>query len=189
MVKLFVMAFILLSSLSCSSMPKLVKMKPEYKGIDPRVKTYYDEYVALAKLHNITFVRKITIGFKKINDGNAVGMCSINGLAGFREIDIDTESWNDYPAEKRTDVIFHELTHCLCGRGHDFGKDKYYPEPNTLEIFTAVKNACVEKEDPKGFYDDQCPLSLMHPNTLPPDCVTLHYPDYIKEMFDRCDPW
>jgi hypothetical protein len=108
---------------------------------------------------------------------------------GFREIDIDNKYWATSSSAEKTTEMYHELTHCLCGRDHDFGKDQRYPEPETLEIFVVIKNMCVEKTEPKGLYEDGCPLSVMYPRILSGNCLSLHYNDYIKEMFDRCNPW
>lgn len=202
MKKSLLVILILSLSLSCSTVPKLpelpelpelpkmVKMAPEHTGIDPALKSYYDEYLALAKINKLDFTNKITIGFKTIDEANVVGLCTRNGLMGFREIDVDKEYWNSASMQNRATLIFHELTHCLCSRGHDFGDFQFYPETDAFsKFFTTIKDLCVEKTEPKGFYDDGCPLSLMYPNIVPPDCLDLHYSDYMKELFDRCEPW
>lgn len=186
-----------LLSLSCSStriLPKIpdiplvsVKIVPEYNGIDDRAKSYYDEYVSLANLNGIYFMNKITIGFKDINEGPVIGLCTRNGVMGFREIDIDIGYWNRVNARQKMSLMYHELSHCMCGRFHDFGPNKFYPEPNKDPLLANKKDPIEESND--GFFEDGCPVSLMLPEDISPDCTTLHYPHYVKEMFDRCMVW
>jgi hypothetical protein len=177
--KLFKILILLsISLLSCSTIGITGKLVPEYKGIDPLVRSYYDEYIFLASQNGIKFFKPITIGMKDIEDTKNlwIGMCNY-GL-GFREIDIDKSYWSHADALSKQALIYHELTHCLCNRyEHDYGDGKLYPEPNS--------NA----PDIKGYYDDGCPLSIMHPTVAPSVCVSEHYEEYIKEMFDRCAAW
>lgn len=165
-------------------------MAPQYHGVDPILQEYYDLYVKLAANRGIKFSNKVTAGFTNLDDGdNVVGMCSINGIMGFREVDIDIPYWKTASDEQRMTEVFHELTHCLCGRDHDFGPGIMYPDPDTPAVYTAIKDVCVDKIQPKGLYDDECPISIMYPKIVYTYCMDAHYKDYIKEMFDRCDPW
>src|ERR1035441_9258648 len=99
---------VIVSSLSCSTIQdipnlvKIVKISPEYEGIDPAFQNYYNNYVSLAKLNGIAFEGKVTIGFKVLDYGDGtVGLCTINGVMGFREIDIDKEYWDNTMDEKK----------------------------------------------------------------------------------------
>ncbi len=145
------------------------RLTPEYKGVDPEIAPYVNEYMDLAKIMGIKFKNKVTVGFKDINNGNIIGECEY-GL-GFREIDVDRTYWNRSTTTSKMTLLIHELSHCYCGRTHDYGPSKEYK--NTWE----------------GRFDDNCPKSVMYPKILPDGCVDLHYEEYILEAFDRCNPY
>lgn len=173
---------------ACANMEIKPKLTPEFKGIDPKIKSYYDEYVQLAKIQNIVFLMNVTIGVKDIKSDKIIGVCHY-GL-GFREIDIDRKFWERAGELQREALVFHELTHCICSRHeHDYADGKIYPEADLNKFLVYATKMCVEPGSQKGYYDDGCPLSLMHPTVLDSTCMSLHYPEYIKEMFDRCLPW
>jgi hypothetical protein len=145
------------------------RLVPEYKGIDPEIAPYINNYLDLANFMQIKFKNKVTIGFKDINSNNIIGECNYG--FGFREIDIDRTYWARASVISRSTLIFHEASHCYCGRIHDYGKDKEYV--NLWE----------------GRFDDFCPKSVMYPTIVSDDCVKYHYLQYIQEIFDRCQPY
>jgi len=166
------------------------RLKPHYVGIDPRVKSLIREYVNLARQHGIRFTRPITVGFTDINtgigDGNKViGICFYG--KNFREIDIDNRAWNMYPADIKEELVRHELTHCLCGRGHDYGNGEQYPSVEVEEIIDLFRKWPFYVQRP-GRYSDGCPLSIMFPYVLSQKCIQSHRRQYYKEMFNRCSP-
>lgn len=161
---------------SCATTKAKIKIVPEYKGIDERVQHYYDEYIFLAKQNGIVFHNPVTIGLKNLDGTDAIGLCHY-GL-GFREIDIDEHFWLKRESLEKQALIYHELTHCLCSREeHDYAKGKLYSETGS------------KRDDDKGYFDDGCPISIMTPNLAPAFCVSVHWTEYVKEMFDRCAPW
>lgn len=183
--KLLISVIIAIFLVSSCATVNIGKVAPEYDGIDKRVNYIVKEYEELAKIQGIRFYNPVTIGFKKINRDNIVGVCTY-GIT-FREIDIDEDYWQRASETSKFILLFHELTHCLCNRGHDFAKNKKYPEKTidkiTEEVFqklTKIKN---------GYFDDGCPTSLMYPSVLDDDCTHAHYQEYIAEMFKRCRPW
>lgn len=175
---------IMASSCSCSG--RKIKLVPDYKDVDPRVQKYVDEYMWLSTQNNIQFYNKVTIGFKKIKDGNVIGTCTYGGF--FREIDIDIDYWNNSTKAERMALIFHELTHCYCGRGHDYGENLEYPETEMARIARALQWKMRGGPRP-GYWDDGCPFSLMYPVVVDDDCTLAHYAEYTAEMFDRCEAW
>lgn len=167
-----------------------IKLQPEYEGIDRRVLWLYKEYMYLSAENNVTFYNPITIGFKDIGvdgeDGKVVGVCNYG--VNFREIDLDKQFWEESSVYEKMALFFHEMTHCLCHRGHDYGHKKKYPATNFDRIVEALEWKI--KGGPKpGRFDDGCPTSLMYPSVIDEDCFAAHYPEYVKEMFDRCKPW
>lgn len=186
MVRLFIIALsslILLLSSCCSTK---VKIAPEYQGVDERAQRLLEEYMWLSIQNNITFYNKVTIGFKKIGRDDVVGLCTY-GLT-FREIDLDIDYWQNSTSSQKIALLFHELTHCLCHRGHDYSGYDKYPESYTERLIQALEWKV--KGGPKpGFFDDGCPISLMYPIVVDDDCLRAHYDQYVKEMFSRCKPW
>lgn len=178
--KHLICVFIGVLATTCSTAP--IKKHPEYKGIDPRFESLVKEYKEIAKIQKITFKNEVTIGFKKINEDDIVGLCNYG--EDWREIDIDLLYWENTTNTTHLALLFHELTHCYCDRGHDYGKKKEYPTPKEIR-----ENEREQIRNLPGYYEDGCPLSLMHPIVVEDECVTRHYDDYIHEMFDRCEVW
>jgi len=162
------------------------KKAPEYVGVAPAAKPYYDEYKRLAKNEGITFKHDITIGFKRINMGDAIGLTTYG--RNWREIDVDSDYWEDATDESKTMVLYHELTHAFCDRGHDYGDGVPYPvseEARSDQKKKCRKESCITP----GYYKDECPLSLLYPAIFDDYCFLIHRDDYLKEMFQRCIPY
>jgi len=189
-----ILIFIILAilvTLSCNhqAIPHIHhKHAPEYAGIDPNLQPLVDEYIDLAKKRRLAFKKHITAGFKVIDAGRVIGLCTFSEK--FREVDIDIPFWNKSEGPQRRILVFHELTHCLCGRGHDYGKDKDYPSDflgKMLEdfLFRVPFRSSVKP----GFFADGCGMSIMTPEIASEDCIEEHEAEYLEEMFDRCEPY
>lgn len=174
-----------LSSTSCSTVWSDSKNRPEYQGVDEKIQPLVKEYLWLSDQNHIVFYNTVTIGFKKLKFP-IIGMCNYGG--NFREIDIDPDFWAEAKASDRLALVFHELTHCYCNRSHDWGKGEKYPDTELARIAQA-KNWVQNGGKRPGRYEDGCPTSLMYPVVLDTDCTLEHYQDYVKEMFNRCEPW
>lgn len=180
----------MLCSVSCCTINLarngIPKFTPQYQGVDPLAQPYVDEFMSLAADKKITFKNKVTIGFKKLNQRNEVGLCTYG--AGWREIDIDEAYWEYSSETDRLTLIFHELTHCYCGRNHDYAPDKPYPATEEARIVQAETWQENGGEKP-GRLEDGCPSSIMYPIVVSESCVQAHYDHYIEEMFERCKPY
>lgn len=152
-----------------------IKITPEYPGVDPKVALYVDEWLSLAKERGLLFDNVVTVGFKDINRGDVIGMCNYG--MGFREVDLDNKFWRESTEISKRALVDHELTHCYCYRGHDFGNGQEYEDAER-----DIKDP--SKKD--GFFIDRCPTSLMFPYIVEDRCFLAHYPDYINEVFNRC---
>lgn len=174
----------------CSCSTGTVKKHPEHEGVDPKLQPYVKEYKELAKIQGITFKNDVTIGFKKLNSGSVVGLTTFNRL--WREIGIDPEYFEASTNTRRVALLFHELGHSYCTRGHDFtdkdGNGIDYPRDlsSLLEQAFAWRKRGGQKP---GRYDDACPHSIMYPFVLEDDCMRAHYSDYVVELFTRCEAW
>lgn len=62
----------------------------------------------------------LTAEIKLINEGSVAGTCSTNGH-DLRHITIDKAFWNQASHLVKEMIIFHELGHCILGRGHEEG--------------------------------------------------------------------
>lgn len=178
LLSVFIRLFVFLALSSCTI--DIIKPAPEYKGVDSRIQVFVNEYKSLAKDHGITFKNDVSIGFTKISYSKVIGFCTFGYK--WREIDLDLDYWTHSNNNTRLALIFHELTHCYCGRDHDYGNGTMYPEaPELTKIFASVRNGS------NGYYeDDDCPTSIMYPIVLDNRCLLAHYNDYISEMFSRC---
>lgn len=59
----------------------------------------------------------VTGQLQEINSGNVAGSCTTNGH-DLRDIVIDQSFWNEASHLLKEMVVFHELGHCILGRGH-----------------------------------------------------------------------
>lgn len=171
---------------SCSSRGKFDRrVLPKHDGVAEAAQKYVDEWIELSKQNNIAFRNKATLGFTKITEEKVIGICYY-GLT-FREIEIDRDYFVASQEIVKKALIFHELTHCYCTRGHTHSKGIVYPD-NILSVIinSAQKIApwCIKKQE--GYFDDYCAKSIMHPTIQSQLCLERHWDHYIKEMFDDC---
>ena len=185
LVTLLVLEILLVYGCSNNKSERPPRLKPVYHGIDDRAKPLVLKYVQLAKENNVKFTKPLTVGFTDINDGKAVGSCWM--ASSFREIDIDTTYWYKLESSEREELIFHELTHCLCYRLHDYDDGKAYT-PTSLEFLDDLFSKYLGVQKP-GLLKDQCPKSIMYPHVLWSRCMRNHRDEYYKEMFNRCKAW
>jgi len=158
---------------------------PKYSGVDPEFQYLLNEYLYLADQRGIHFKNTVTVGFEDINQGQVIGECYY-GLY-FREIYIDKEFWKESTATTRMAEAFHELSHCYCGREHDYGDGKKYkPASDDIVKDTGSFHGFELDFSHEGRFDDMCPLSIMYPRIVPDYCMVRHYSYYTNEMFDRC---
>ena len=62
----------------------------------------------------------VTAEIESINRGSVAGTCTTNGH-DLRHIAIDRSFWSRASHLTREMIIFHELGHCVLGRGHEEG--------------------------------------------------------------------
>ena len=95
----------------------------EEKSIPSELVPYFTSFQAEASKHGISFDYEsayVTAEIQAINDGNVAGTCTTNGH-DLRHIVIDQAFWNKASHLQREMVIYHELGHCILGRGHSEG--------------------------------------------------------------------
>lgn len=174
------------------------KPKDEPEHLEPikdeNLEVLVNEYLRLAKFYNIEFKNVVTIGFKDLSkkpsapDGSVVGQCT---RRWFREVDVDTGFWKDSTWTSKITLVYHELDHCYCDRDHDWGgkPEQVYKEAWIENLFKKIEYYTPMYKAPSGFFTDNCPMSIMNPWVMEDRCLNAHYAYYVKEMFERCDPW
>lgn len=175
---------------SCSTSPQVrEKPAPEYTTeiTDPQLKAIVNEYKRLSAENHIVFDKPVTMGFSAIEGKTVIGTCTYG--RNWREIDIDSKYWSMASWPSKTILVFHEMTHCYCSRGHDYGDGKDYADTNIKSILELISLKIPFLDKHEGYFEDGCATSIMHPVLQNDMCTALHYDHYIKEMFNRCKPW
>lgn len=161
---------------ACSSLK--IPLFPTQHTVEQEMQSYVKDYKELATINGITFRNTVTMGFTDIKEDSVIGLCTY-GIT-FRQIDIDLNYWRHASDMSKMALMYHELTHCYCTRDHDFGEGKPYPAKSEDRWKTPLTPA-------NGYFPDGCPMSMMHPVILEDTCTQLHYGEYVKEIFDRCN--
>ena len=148
MKKIFLCLFSLFIFNSCSK-----KNTPLY--VEESLKPFVDKFILAAQFRNIPInTNNLVVKLGDANDinpqVNKVGYCAYdNSNNGFEFLNtesnvstviIDSRFWNrtDINDIQRTELIFHELGHCILGRKHDTRLYKNQPEslmyPNLVSM-------------------------------------------------------
>ena len=91
--------------------------------ITPELAPYFRTFQDEARQYGIIVdyeSANVTAELINIDEGSVAGACSTNGH-NIRDITIDKSFWNRANSLLREMVIFHELGHCILGRGHSEG--------------------------------------------------------------------
>ena len=177
--KKLILLFTLMFSLSSCATDLELRLSKKYKGVDPELQTYVEEFKALSK-GKVTdeHLENFTMGFREYSKGSSVaGTCHY----GVDEVDISIKWWNSWqtPSE-RLELVFHELGHCILKRGH-----ANKPTHDGFLAWMERLGFKIGMFDAKGFLEDGCPASFMHPYTLGDRCINRHFHYYINELFGR----
>lgn len=159
-----------------------------FSEVDNQLKPYVDEYIELSKPLKFDSKMRLVVlsaGFSEDMLDNVVGVCK-SYPDHSREIEIDAIYWSLQSERSKKNLMFHELTHCLCNRGHDH---KYGPyRPVEQEYRGADQSWSYLEYEENGYFIDGCPNSLMHPIMVSPMCLSKYWDHYISEMFENCNP-
>ena len=89
------------------------------KKNDPSIDIYQNEFLALADSYNSSLINKTVFSVQKDFRGHGwsiLGQCLIYDDANL--IVVDSSFWKTASDFNRRSLVFHELGHCLLGRGH-----------------------------------------------------------------------
>lgn len=113
--------FVLLCA-ACQSDPfqgSSIEEENSYFDVEPQLWEYFERFETEAKLRGY-FIDlnslQISGEIKNIQDENVAGTCQYGSHV--KHVTIDASFWNRYNYLEREFVVFHELGHCVLGRGH-----------------------------------------------------------------------
>lgn len=178
MKKLILLLAMVFSLSSCATDLELRLVK-KYKGIDPELQTFVEEFKNLSNgAVTDNDLKNFSMGFRDYNKGSSIaGTCHY----GVNEVDISKSWWNSWqtPSE-RLELVFHELGHCILKRSHT-----KKPVHDGFLAWIERLGFKVGLFTDKGYLYDGCPASFMHPYTLGDRCINKHFHYYINELFSR----
>lgn len=117
------------------------------------IQPHYDRFKQLGQLYGARFIAStVTFSFTAFF-GATVGMCSFNS-GGRNHVALSNSAWGSGSETFREMLLFHELGHCLLGRGH--------------------KNTT---------HSDGRPESLMRSSMFSQTTYNNHRDQYLKELF------
>ena len=111
-----------------------------YTDVDRVLWPYFEAFEEAAAEH------KLRIDLEGLGITGEVEEISENGVAGtcqygqhIHHVTIDQSFWNRFSADKKEMVVFHELGHCVLGRGHAEGEDA---NGSCLSIMNSGTSGC-----------------------------------------------
>lgn len=131
-------------------LPLLTSCSPDnnaFSGIDPIFIPYYNDFYM-----QYGVMPAVSIEFKKLNAPVIVGVCD-QYTDGYRQIQIDKNTWDSIDSNAKFVLIFHELGHCVFNRLHN-----------------------------RQVLNDGCPASIMNPSNFSGTCWMNHTQYYLNEL-------
>ncbi len=115
------MRFLLISILAIATMgmgPARPQIPDETEPAPPSaVEPYHERFRTLGQTFGAVFVaRSVSFSFRNFS-GSTVGMCQFSSN-GKNKVQLSTSDWKNGSDTFREMLMFHELGHCLLGRGH-----------------------------------------------------------------------
>ncbi|MCB0417744.1 MAG: hypothetical protein H6617_00785 [Bdellovibrionaceae bacterium] len=87
-------------------------------SVDKEVAPYYQSFQDLAQTYGASFIAdRIVFSFTNFWFSSVVGMCTYRG-GSTNYVDFSSSAWRSGSGTFKEMLVFHELGHCLLGRGH-----------------------------------------------------------------------
>jgi hypothetical protein len=170
---------LLMFLVACAALTKEKDLNQDFNGVHPDLAPYLADFLELVGPdYNDSALSGLSMAIKPLNEGDVVGLCKRFTVNGGAEILVDSTFWDLNTQEKKEVLIFHELGHCLCWLGHEHFEGDYSKGEN------APKDKKARHK--KGFLEDGCPVTVMHPNVMPTSCYERHKEHYRWELRLRC---
>ncbi len=129
-------------SFSCQSDPVVEdNSEASISDVSPLLAPYFKTFKEKALEYDLVIdfsAVNVTAEIKSINEGSVAGSCTTNGH-DIRHIVIDQAFWNQASHLIKEMVIFHELGHCVLGRGH---KETSFPNGICQSIMRSGLGTC-----------------------------------------------
>lgn len=107
-------------STQCTQETLTISPQQENEFVDPRLVPYFKSFQYEASLRGIDVDYEafpITGYIQSIQEDDIAGTCNYHSYEP-NVVTIDLEYWNSVSTLRREMVVFHELGHCVLGRGH-----------------------------------------------------------------------
>lgn len=133
----------ILKFLLISSILYTVPIDYVQSGLKPYVVRYETRYLAKCNLKRLESIRKKIIVFLPLPSSRIVGLCF--NLGSNKIILVDTDYFKDLDEESRTELVWHELSHCLLNKGHT-SEWRNYMYPNLQDLTMSELKAQVDED-------------------------------------------
>ena len=152
---------------------------PTDNRIDHRLLPIVSEFYYM-KTGKIVDDYSITVHIGKLEDPHWVGVCR-QGIFG-TEITIGEEFYNNNSYLQVHSTVFHELGHCVLGKGHNppVGWQDVRSIKTLMQYIDVLRGRPVEE-----FMKDGCPISIMYYAQFSDYCYMKHYVEYMEELFGK----
>lgn len=154
----------------------------EIEGVHPAFDDYVDDFEKILPKYSED-VRRLRIGFVDFprvkDEAYTIGRCNLS-ITFNHTVTIDNTYWKGSTPTGKYFTMLHEFGHCVCYMSHT--------EPTSglmgkLEEFLFKIGLWVKK----GYLEDGCPASIMHPSDFGEECAVRHFNYYIKEFKQSCE--
>jgi hypothetical protein len=86
-------------------------------GVPSPAEPYHAKFRELANTYGAVLVGKSVVFSFRSFFGSTIGMCRMNG-SGRNSVELSSSAWSKGSDTFKEMLVFHELGHCLLGRGH-----------------------------------------------------------------------
>ena len=119
----------------------------------------FEAYSAIYSSKGSVAIYNLRIVFGPMNEEKAVGLCSLD-LSGTSTVSIDKAYWDTASPPQKEVLIFHELGHCVLGRGHN-----------------------------DQLNESESPLSIMYSDIRPAYYYPYEKERYLRELYNTRNDW
>jgi hypothetical protein len=125
-------------------------------SIDPTLQPYLDSFVAAGNIQGNLTPDGLTMqfGVMPTNTGETLdGYCEWGPL-GNNTVTISQDYFSQYDETKRTLLVWHELGHCVLGRGHNNTINPVTGYPESIMYYESTASAVEYKLDPTPYVSE-----------------------------------
>jgi hypothetical protein len=155
--------------------------------VDNELQPYLEDFeILIGENKHKHKLKKVTMVFADLNKGlkpkdkkRTLGQCE-GMFEETTKIEIDIEYWKDATQLSKQFTVFHELGHCICTQGHTEIREGFWN--GMLDRIKFALGMGVRK----GYMQDACPASLMHPYEFDYFCMLRNFDYYMADLKKSC---